>query len=93
MIITWIPVGSKKQAIRYRQPEIDKLQINDANILDFTEKEDGVFEVPDGFATYVLRAERKDGVLCLDLLYRCDGSLREPEPIDYGEKERIEWVR
>ena len=92
MIITWKPIGSKKPNVEYRQPEPDKLQIGE-HILDMTRKQNGVFGIPPEFANYVHKAERREGVLHLELLYRCDGSLREPNPIDYGKSEVLEWQR
>ena len=91
MIITWKPIGSRKPPIEYRQPEKDVLSIGE-KALDFSRGEkDGVFMIPESFADCVHKAERIGGILHLDLLYRCNGDKKEPDPIDYGEMENITW--
>jgi hypothetical protein len=91
MIITWKPIGSKKPAIEYKQPEKDVLSIDGDKLdLSWSEK-DGVFTIPQFFINYVHKAERIGGVLYLELLYRCDGNIKEPDPIDYGETEVLTW--
>jgi hypothetical protein len=92
MIITWKPIGSKKPNVEYRQPEPDTLQIGE-HTLDMTRAQDGIFGIPPEFADYLHKAERRDGTLYLELLYRCNGSLKEPAPIDYGESEVLTWQR
>lgn len=92
MIITWKPIGSKKANVEYRQPEPDKLQIGE-RILNMVNEQDGIFSIPFEFADYIHNAERQEGILHLELLYRCDGNLKEPNPIDYGDNKILIWKR
>lgn len=93
MIITWIPIGSQKPPIVYTQPAPDMLQVNDDFLIDFSGFPDGECVIPEEVKNIIFSAKKMDGKLYLRLLYRCDGSLLEPEPIDYGKKKELVWIR
>lgn len=93
MIITWKPIGSKKPAIEYKQPEPDVLSIdgselsfrNDIDNYDFTA------DIPEDFRFAVMSAKRINGTLHLELLLRTSRPIKEPEPIDYKSEVNLTW--
>lgn len=98
MIVTWKPIRSDT-IVDYRQPEPDKLQINDY-ILDFTDTNIVQYNVPEDFVDYIMKAIRDpSGTLHLTLLsYYSEEEKQYWEPeasipteVDYGESEVIDW--
>jgi len=93
MIIHWIPCYDHRLAT-WEQPAKDKIIVswNGRKVaVDFSDTSIVEFDLDDKVKELIHKAWREGGILHLEL--PCFGKMKEETVVDYGEEERIKWIK